>query len=476
MRRFVTFGPALVVLLTMAVTLLAAPAAVRMVRAADAAARAQAARDALAADDILARMSNSTANVADAVLPSVVHLDVQLADNSGIGGSLGSAWVYDSRGYLVTNAHVVGGARTITAQFNDGRLYDATLVGFDVGTDVAVLKIDAMGTLVPLPRSPAPLRMGETVFSFGSPFNFKFSMSQGIVSGLGRESTMYANIGGFSNFIQFDAAVNPGNSGGPVVDTLGRAVGMNVAIANNTNTQGGNDTGQSAGISFAIPVRVVEFVASQLIEEGQVSRGFLGISLPRGDGPRYLMRRTGQAGLGVIIDGVVADGPAARAGVRADDVVVAIDGQQITGLEMMRSIISSLAPGHVAAIEVRRGDSLQTFTVEVAEFERAARIRQDVITAMGSVGMGLREPNAPEAAPVLGMVIPGTPAYAAGLEVGMQIVSINGTPVRTVQELCERLDRTETRFRMGAPVRFGVDVETGENATRRREFTVQIER
>lgn len=330
--------------------------------------------------------------------------------------------------------------------------------------------------LVALPRSQEPLRIGQSVYSFGSPFNFKFSMSQGIVSGLGRESTMYANIGGFSNFIQFDAAVNPGNSGGPVVDTLGRAVGMNVAIANNTNTLGGNDTGQSAGISFAIPVRVAEFVADQLIEHGEVRRGFLGINLPRGDGPMYLMRRTGRAGLGVIIDGVVADGPAARAGVRAEDVLRAIDGQEITGLEMLRSVISTLEPGHVATIDVERGDSTRTFTVEVAEFERSSRIRQDVITALRSVGVVLRDQNSPEAAPVVDYVQPGLVAFAAGLEEGMAIVSINGAPVRTVQELCDRLDLAETRFRMGVPVRFGVNVATPEGGSRRREFTVRVQR
>lgn len=475
MRRFVSYGPALVVLLTMAVTLLAAPAAVRVLRAADAAARAQAAREALASDDILSRISLATTNVSQAVLPSVVHLDVRVTEPDGSpGGSLGAGWVYDARGYIVTNAHVVANATEITAQFNDGRLYDATVVGIDAGTDVAVVKIDPVVPLVALPRSSDPLRVGESVYSFGSPFNFKFSMSQGIVSGLGRESTTYANIGGFSNFIQFDAAVNPGNSGGPVVDVLGRAVGMNVAIANNTNTQGGSETGQSAGISFAIPVRVAEFVAGQLIETGQIRRGFLGINLPTRDGPAFLLARVNYAGLGVYIPAVVPDGPADRAGIRADDVITHIDGQQITGVEMMRSVISTMAPGHQAQIDIWRSGSVTTCTVDVAEFERPALVRQNVLTTLLSIGARLERSAEPEAPPRFDFVFPSSPAYDAGLETGMTVKSINGTPVATIQDLCDRLDAGG--FRLGTPIRFGVDVVGEDGSTRRRELTVRVQR
>lgn len=472
MRRFVTLGPSLVVLLTLAVTLLAAPAAVRLVRTADAMARVRAARVALAEDDILGRLSRAVSNVAEAVVPSVVHLDVRTEDRDG---SLGSGWVYDERGYIVTNAHVVAGARSITVQFSDGRLYDGALVGIDPGTDVAVVRIDPVEPLVALPRSDAPLRVGERVFSFGSPFNFKFSMSEGIVSGLGRESTTYANIGAFSNFIQFDAAVNPGNSGGPVVDVLGRAIGMNVAIANNTNSLMTSQQGQSAGISFAIPVRVVEFVAGQLIESGQVRRGFLGIVLPRRDGPEYLRNQVGYVGLGVHVDGVVADGPAERSGLRTNDVIVGIDGEQITGVEMLRSVISTMAPGQDTEIEFWRAGSTDRIRVRVAEFERPAQVRQNVNATLRSLGIALDRPQDAEAQPLLGFVLPGSAAYLAGLESGMIVASVNGTPVRTVQELCDRLDGAGFRI-AGASVRIGVDLEEEPGTIRRREFTLRIPR
>lgn len=473
MRRFVTFGPALVVLMTMVVTLVAAPAAVRMVRAADAAARAQAAREALAADDILARLSNATSNVAEAVLPSVVHLDVR---GEAGNGSLGSGWVYDARGYIVTNAHVVADAQSISAQFNDGRLYDAVVVGKDPGTDVAVLKIDPLEALAALPRSGAALRVGESVFSFGSPFNFKFSMSEGIVSGLGRESTVYTSIGGFSNFIQFDAAVNPGNSGGPVVDVMGRAVGMNVAIANNTNTLGGNDQGQSAGISFAIPVRVVEFVADQLIETGRVRPGFLGITLPRPfeTSPAFLRAQFGYVGFGVRVPGVVADGPAARGGLRPGDIIRTIDGQRITGIEMLRSVISTMSAGDSAQIELWRDGQTATVVVNVAEFPPEDLVRQNVIAALGTIGVRFDRQPVGEDPPILGFVIPGLPASAAGLESGVEVASVNGTPVRSFQELCERLDLAG--LRLGTPVRLGVDIETDGGARRRREILLRVPR
>lgn len=472
MRRFVTFGPALVVLLATLVTLTAAPAAVRMVRAADAAARAQAAREALAADDILQRLSRATANIAQAVLPSVVHIDVRTADNDG---SLGSGWVYDARGFIVTNAHVVGNAASIRVQFSDGRLYDASMVGFDVGTDVAVLKIDPVETLVALPRNHEPLAVGERVFSFGSPFNFKFSMSEGIVSGLGRESTTFTSVGGFSNFIQFDAAVNPGNSGGPVVDAMGRAIGMNVAIANNTNSLGTTDQGQSAGISFAIPVRVAEFVADQLIERGEVRRGFLGINLPFFDGPEYLQARLGYTGLGAHVAGVVADGPADRAGLRQDDIITSIDGQQITSVEMMRSVISTMAPGQRSQVQIWREGQLLTLTVDVGEFERPAMVRQNILTTLLSVGAQLERAGDAQATPTFLFIQPGSPAGLAGLVRGCTVVEVNGQPVATIQEFVDVLDRGD--LRLGSPVRLTIDLPAREGGERpRREVTLRVPR
>ncbi|MEZ6233742.1 MAG: trypsin-like peptidase domain-containing protein [Phycisphaerales bacterium] len=474
MRRFVTFGPALVVLLTTLVTLVAAPAAVRMIRAADAAARAQAARQALADDDILQRLSLATANVGEAVLPSVVHIDVRTTGTNGFNASsLGSGWVYDERGYIVTNAHVVASATDISVQFNDGRLYDASLVGIDPGTDIAVIRITPLEELLALPRSTEPLQVGQKVYSFGSPFNFKFSMSEGIVSGLGRESTTYANIGGFSNFIQFDAAVNPGNSGGPVVDVLGRVVGVNVAIANNTNTVGTTDQGQSAGISFAIPVRVAEFVAGQLIEDGQVRRGFLGINLPVFDGPAYLRDQLGYIGLGVHVPQVVADGPAARGGLQRDDVITGIDGQRITGVEMLRSIISTMEPGHDARIELWRAGTERTVTVRVGEFERPDLVRQNIITSLVSIGARLERTD-PGATPAFDLVIPGSPAARAGLRRGSRVVAVEGSPVGTVQAFCEALDAADLRLR--APVEVTIEVASDEGETRRREITLELPR
>ncbi|MGD1916156.1 MAG: S1C family serine protease [Phycisphaerales bacterium] len=257
MRRFITLGPAAVVLLTVLAALLAAPEIVRQTEATQARSQVLLARQELGQDDILLRINRATRAIAKSVEPGVVHL---MTASRFRGGSAGSGWVYDDEGHILTNAHVVGGFDRLSVQLYTGRVMRAEVVGVDVFTDIAVLKAEDTTGLVPLPRATGEIpEQGDRVYAFGSPFNFKFSMSEGIVSGLGRDPNTGASGSAFTNFIQTDAAVNPGNSGGPLIDVQGRVIGMNVAIATGRSGDGQitPTEGQSAGISFAIPLPTI---------------------------------------------------------------------------------------------------------------------------------------------------------------------------------------------------------------------------
>ncbi len=354
MRRVVAFGPAFVVLITAVVMLVAVPAVVRRIGYAQTAARIVLARQVLDDDDILERLNAASRNVADTVRPSIVHVDV------GIGGrrfpgahSAGSGWVYDAQGHIVTNAHVLLGARDIGVQFADGRVVEAEVVGEpDPYTDIAVIKVPAFEGLFPVRRATnIEPHQGDRIYTFGSPFGFKFSMSEGIISGLGRSPSTANDFGGFTNFIQTDAAVNPGNSGGPLVDIKGRVIGMNVAIATGRDNQGTTE-GQSSGISFAIPLRTIESVVDQLIRDGRVARGFLGIRFERQD--RWITGVPGYEGPGVMVTSVTAGGPAAEAGLLENDIITAVNGRSLAGSEALRSEISSTRPGETVRLSIWR--------------------------------------------------------------------------------------------------------------------------
>ncbi len=396
-------------------------------------------------DDILERINRATRRIAAQVEPTVVHISIRgKAPRARRGAaSQGSGWVYDTQGHIVTNAHVADGAAAIVVQFHDGRTAAASLVGLDAATDIAVLKADGVEGLVAARRATGEaVAQGDTVFAFGSPFGFKFSMSQGVVSGLGRDPGAFS-IDGYTNFIQSDAAVNPGNSGGPLVDVRGRVVGMSVAIATGADPDGQAEAGQSAGISFAIPLSTIEPVVEQLIASGTVSKGFLGVNMPLDDEANRVRLAEvpflNGARAGVVVDGLVEGGPAEAGGLQPGDVIVGVGETAVAGVAQLRSLIATTRPGQTVAFRVQRAQGASTVSVGLVSLDAArANMAASALARFGIAALD-DEGQAEDAAVRVRGVAPGSPAEAAGIRPGAAIVSVRGIPTPTRHDLTQTL-------------------------------------
>jgi serine protease DegS len=272
-----------------------------------------------------------------------------------VEGSLGSGVILDAEGHLVTNHHVIQEADQIRVQLADGRVATPTIVGTDPDTDLAVLRVDLENPpVMPMGRSNV-LRAGDVVLAIGNPFGLSQTVTQGIVSATGRGRL---GVTDFEDFIQTDAAINFGNSGGALINAEGELIGINTAVLSQTL---GTD-----GISFAIPVNMVRGVMDQIIEHGRVRRGWLGVSseeLPRatavslGIDPPVALR----------ISSVDPHGPAARAGMRVDDLVTHLNGQPIVNAQEALNRVAAMAPGSQLEIRARRGKAQMTINAALEE-------------------------------------------------------------------------------------------------------------
>lgn len=454
MRRFITFGPALVVLLTAVVTLIAAPAAIRMVGYAGTDATIQQARHTLDDDNILKAIDRATRAIADSVEPSVVHISVRDSRRMGQG----SGWIYDAAGHVVTNAHVVRGVRSIMVQFQDGRAVKAAVVGLDPTTDIAVLKVDTTEGLFPATRaSNISLHQGERVFAFGSPFGFKFSMSEGIISGLGRDPERLVGDGGFTNFIQTDAAVNPGNSGGPLVNVEGRVVGMNVAIATVLQTQ--QQEGQNSGISFAIPISTIESVVDQIINNGVVAKGYLGVSRPDSDAQNSaLLTGLGFRGPGVFVTNVPKDGPAGKAGIQTGDIITKINGTPVTNVPAFRSLVANRSPGDQISVEISRAGEVKNFSVVLGTLPSSQLDYENAFDVLDRFGISqVKETNGE--LEISGMRSP-SPAFRLGIRPQNRITAVDEIPVTSARDLAETLVKRGAH--QGRTVKLTVENASGD--------------
>ena len=319
----------------------------------------------------IAGTGRSAAAVAAAVLPSVVVLDVSAAGQ----GDTGSGVVLSAEGYVLTNNHVVAAAAaggSVRATFNDGTSAAARIIGTDAASDLAVVKVDKTGLHAATLGRSATLRVGDPVLAIGSPLGLSGTVTSGIVSALDRPVTTSDTSGGSGNpgstgsanptvldAIQTDAAVNPGNSGGPLVDMAGQVIGINSAIASLGSSATGSAQSGNIGVGFAIPVDQAKVIASQLIKTGHASHAVLGVSVAdvtAADG-------SGQA----LLRAVSAGGPAAKAGLAASDIVTAVGATPITTTESLIATVRTHQPGEKVQLSYRRGGAVHTVTVTLAD-------------------------------------------------------------------------------------------------------------
>jgi len=305
----------------------------------------------------------SYADAVDIASPSVANVYTRrlVADEAGSGRfrvntGVGSAVIIDPEGYLVTNYHVVRQANDIRLQLADGRIANPEVIGVDEETDLALLKVN-LGLLpaIPLGRSDQ-IRIGDVVLAIGNPYGLTKTVTQGIVSATGRGALEVAT---FENFIQTDAAINEGNSGGALINTRGQLLGINTAVL----TQ---DTG-TEGIGFAIPVDLVRGVVEEIKRNGRVIRGYVGIQVEQ------LSRAEATAlgidpNIGILLSRIIEGGPAERAGLRRGDIILAIDGEPIRSRQQALLIVARLNPEDQVEMEGMRAG--QPFRVTLTAAER----------------------------------------------------------------------------------------------------------
>ena len=276
--------------------------------------------------------------------------------------SLGSGVIVDAKGTIVTNQHVIAGADSIRVQLADGRIAEATIVGQDPDTDLAILAL-SIGNLpiMPLGRSDT-LRVGDIVLAIGNPYGLSQTVTQGIVSATGRGQLGLAT---FENFIQTDAAINLGNSGGALIDAHGDLVGINTAVLN--RTYGGPE-----GIGFAIPINLVRGVMEQILTHGHVVRGWLGF-VPQ-DLSNEQAAQLGIAAGGVTVVNILVKSPAFAAGVRPGDLVTALDGEAVRSSQDLVSKVAALKPG--APVELAGRHGREPYAIKLTVTERPTRLAQ----------------------------------------------------------------------------------------------------
>ena len=305
---------------------------------------------------LLDAYSRTVVDVVERVGPAVGFVAVRKAGRQGRESSgSGSGFAFTPDGYLLTNSHVVHGASNIRVVFPDGGDYEADLVGDDPETDLAVIRVGATVPTVTLGQS-GKLRVGQVAVAIGNPLGFQNTVTTGVVSALGR--SLRANSGRLmDDVIQTDAALNPGNSGGPLVDSAGLVVGVNTAIIPGAQ-----------GLCFATGIDTARWVVGQLFAHGRVRRAFLGVSGATAPLHRRLQRAHALAqGSGVRVTEVAKDSPGQRAGVESGDLIVGLDGQAVTGIDVLQRLLDASRIGKLCVLRVVRRAQLLHYTVTPLE-------------------------------------------------------------------------------------------------------------
>jgi serine protease Do len=382
--------------------------------------------------------------------------------------SFGSGFFINANGTVLTNAHVVGDAEHVVVRLSDEHEFDAKILGIDKETDLAVLKIDA-GKAMPFIElgNSDKLKIGQWVVAIGNPFprqHLDRTVTVGVVSGIGRSALYFGSeTPRYQNYIQTDAAINPGNSGGPLVDLSGRAIGINAAIA---SPSGGN-----VGIGFAIPVSYVEAVLSDLISEGKVTRGWLGIQ-PGEITPDLAEAMQLPDAHGVVVQSVVDGTPAAKYGLKQGDVIVRFNGEQVTDVQQFMFLVASTKPETDVDVAVLRAGDTRTLKVRLAERNEETVADKGPGPTTDSpdnwFGMDVRT-STPELAErfsvgytagvIVTDVTAGSPADQKNIGRGDIITSIERQSVTSTEDFRRIRDRYQA---LGRPVLFLVQSNDGQ--------------
>ncbi len=362
----------------------------------------------------------------------------QRPQNGGEQMALGSGFVISSDGYIVTNNHVIDNAKTIKVTLDDGTELSAKLIGADAKSDLAVVKVTAPKPLTTVTWGDSDrLRAGDQILAIGNPFGIGTTVTAGIVSARGRD----LHSGPYDDFIQIDAPINHGNSGGPLVDIDGKVVGINTAIY--------SPNGGSVGVGFAIPSDQAQKIVAKLMKDGSIKHGFIGVQIQPVTGD--VANAVGLAKAeGALVAKVEPDTPAAKAGVRAGDVITALGGAPVTAPRDLSRKVADLSPGEKTKLTVwREGESRElAMTIggndtgtEQAAAEPGKGAKEAQVATIG-VGLADITPDVREAlnlprgetGAVIESVSPSKPAADAGLQTGDVIVSVNQAPVKSAKE------------------------------------------
>ena len=355
----------------------------------------------------------------------------------------GSGVIMTSDGYILTNSHVVDGATRVHVTLSDRREFDAKVVGRDAEADIAVIKVDATGLPAVTIGDSSRVEVGDLALAIGNPFGLGQTVTMGIVSALGRTGL---GIESYENFIQTDAAVNPGNSGGALVNTRGELIGINTAIL--------SESGGNQGIGFAIPSNMARSLMNQIKDHGQVTRGFLGI-VPQDLTPQLASSFGIKDTKGALVAQVEDNGPAAAAGLQRGDVIREMNGTVILGAGDLRLQVAELAPGSALSLKVLRNGAEKSISVKVGTRpgEAVSKLAPSLDSnPSGKLGVSVQDLN-PQVARQLGLpsnasgvvitqVQPDSPAAEAGIMRGDVVQEVNRQPVKSSADFRDAVSQT----------------------------------
>lgn len=356
----------------------------------------------------------------------------------GGGESTGSGVIISADGYIVTNNHVIADAKEVEVSLHDNRTYKAKVIGTDPSTDLAVIQIKESNLPNLAFGNSDNMKVGQWVLAVGNPFNLASTVTAGVISAKGRNIRIIKDQAALESFIQTDAAVNPGNSGGALVNLNGDLIGINTAIS--------TQTGTFMGYAFAIPSKIVEKVVEDLIKFGAVQRGFLGINITDLDGNKA-KKMDLDITEGVVVDSVIADGSAASAGLKRNDVIIKVEDKNVRNVGELQEAIGRRRPGDKVKVLVQRGSKKQEFLVTLKNRKgETSPVKPETKEVVGTLGLELADLDAKELKKLdidfgvkVNKIGPGVVRKETDMKEGFIITKVDKKPVRSVKEFNEMM-------------------------------------